>query len=51
MVAVKNRWTDFITFDIIVMLLGPVIYKFQTTMNTTLLKSTPITGLDTSLSD
>jgi len=27
-VAVENHWTDFITFDITVMLLGAMIYKF-----------------------
>lgn len=45
MVAVENRWTD--TFDIIVMLLGLMIYKFQTKMNTTFLKTEPIAGIDT----
>jgi hypothetical protein len=49
MVAVENRWTNFITFDI-VMLLGPMIYKLYT-INITLLKITPITGIDTSLDD
>jgi hypothetical protein len=51
MVAVENRGTDFILFDTTVTLLGPMIYKFLTEMNTTLLKITPITGIDTSLDE